>query len=113
MNSSNNRLTVVENQANYGLYVWKLPDGSIFKDDYGNILNIPSIKYDFNKMAELRRAAESCGQPDGEAYFLAGVGRVTEEEYQEDLDRINNGLLPLGDTEAWRDAARARRQHNS
>lgn len=113
MDFNNSKLSVVENKADYGLYAWKLPDGKLFKDDYGNILNIVSRKYDFGKMAELRRAAESCGRGDGEPVFLAGVGRVTEEEYQEDLDRISNGLLPLGDTEAWRDAARARRQHNS
>lgn len=110
MDLNNSRLTVVQNQANYGLYAWKLPDGKLFKDEYGNILNIPSIKYDFEKMAQLRNAADYYGQPEGEPVWLGGVGRATEEEYEEDMQRIKEGLIPLGDTEAWRDAARAQRQ---
>ena len=40
---------------------------------------------------------------------IPGIGRVTEEEYQEDKYRMENGLLSYGDTGAWRDAARTRR----
>ena len=112
MDLSKSKLSVVENKADYGLYVWRLPNGKLFMDDSGNVLNIPSTRYDFNKMAIITRTAAEYGQPDGEPYFMAGVGRATEEEYQEDLDRINNGLLPLGDLGAWQDAARARQQHN-
>ena len=112
MEMQNSKLTVVQSKADYGLYAWRLPNGKLFKDEDGNILNIPSTRYDFSKMATITKAAEYFGQPEGEPVFLAGVGRVTEEEYQEDLARIQQGLLPLGDTEAWIDAARARRQHN-
>jgi hypothetical protein len=103
------KLSVVKDNSKYGIYVWKLPDGSLFTDDYQNILNIPSERGDITKMAEIRKAAASYGQPDGEAVFIPGVGRVSEEEYQEDLYRMNNGLLTYGDTGAWRDASRARR----
>lgn len=112
MDMQNSKLTVVENKADYGLYAWRMPNGKLFMDENGNVLNIPSTRYDFNKMSIISRTAAAYGQEEGEPVFLAGVGRVTEEEYQEDLDRINNGLLPLGDLGAWQDAARARRQHN-
>ena len=108
----NSKLTVVQNKADYGLYAWRLPNGKLFMDESGNVLNIPSTRYDFSKMATITKAAEYFGQTEGEPVFLAGVGRVTEEEYQEDINRINNGLLPLGDLGAWQDAARSRRQHN-
>jgi hypothetical protein len=60
-------------------------------------------------MAEIRKAAAHYGQPEGQAVFIPGIGRVTEEEYQEDKYRMENGLLSYGDTGAWRDAARTRR----
>lgn len=60
-------------------------------------------------MAEIRKAAAHYGQSEGQAVFIPGIGRVTEEEYQEDKYRMDNGLVSYGDTGAWRDAARARR----
>lgn len=103
------KLTVVEDKSKYGIYVWRLPDGSIFCDEDKNVLNIPSERGDITKMVEIKKAAAHYGQPDGEAVFIAGVGRVSDEEYEQDIERMNSGLLTYGDTGAWRDAARARR----
>ena len=103
------KLSIVKDKSKYGIYVWMLPDGSIFSDEDKNVLNIPSEYGDITKISEIRKAAAHYGQPDGEAVFVPGVGRVTEEEYQQDLERMNSGLLTYGDTGAWRDAARARR----
>jgi hypothetical protein len=102
-------LHVVKDNSNFGIYVWLLPDGSIFKDDDDNVLNIPSEKGNLEKIVEIKKAASYYGQPDGQAVFIPGIGRVTEEEYQEDKYRMENGLLSYGDTGAWRDAARTRR----
>jgi hypothetical protein len=78
----------------WGLYFWRLPDGHLFKDEDGRMLNIPSIKNDISQMAKLRQAAAHYGQPDGEPWFYAGVNRTTDEGYQEQLDRIDQGLIP-------------------
>ena len=78
----------------WGLYFWKLPSGHLFKDEEGRLLNIPSVKNDLGQMAKLRQAAEHYGQPDGEPWFYPGVNRATDEEYQEQLDRLNEGLIP-------------------
>ena len=78
----------------WGLYFWKLPSGHLFKDEEGRLLNIPSVKNDLSQMAKLRQAAAHYGQPDGEPWFYAGVNRATDEEYQEQLDRLNEGLIP-------------------
>lgn len=78
----------------WGLYFWKLPDGHLFKDDEGRLLNIPSVKNDIGQIAKLRQAAKSYGQPDGEPWFYAGINRATDEEYQEQLDRLDQGLIP-------------------
>ena len=78
----------------WGLYFWRLPDGHLFKDDEGRLLNIPSLEGDLGQMAKLRQAAAHYGQPDGEPWFYAGVNRATDEEYEEQLDRLNEGLIP-------------------
>lgn len=78
----------------FGLYFWRLPDGHLFKDDEGRLLNIPSVEGDIGQMMKIRQAAAHFGQPDGEPWFYAGVNRATDEEYQEQLDRLDQGLIP-------------------
>lgn len=78
----------------WGLYFWQLPDGHLFKDEDGRLLNIPSVKGDLSQMAKLMRAAAHYGQPEGRPWFYAGAGRATDEEYQEQVERLEAGLLP-------------------
>jgi hypothetical protein len=78
----------------WGLYFWQLPTGHLLKDDEGRMLNIPSIKGDIGQMAKLRQAAEHYGYPEGQPWFYAGINRATDEEYQEQLDRLDQGLIP-------------------
>ena len=88
------KVTLVEKNYNWGIYVWKKSNGKWFTDGNGNILNIPSMKGDLGKMAELKAAAAHYGEPDGEPYFFPGLGRATEEEYSEQVDRMKSGLIP-------------------
>lgn len=94
----------------WGLYFWRLPDGHLFKDDDGNMLNIQSVKGDLSKMSELRKAAAYYGQPEGEPWFYAGANRATDEEYAEQKERLAAGLLPtmndLGAVKAAQDTNR-------
>jgi hypothetical protein len=78
----------------WGLYFWQLPDGHLFKDEEGRLLNIPSIKDDLGQIMKLRQAAAHYGQPEGKPWFYAGVNRATDDEYQEQLDRLDQGLIP-------------------
>lgn len=78
----------------WGLYFWQLPDGHLFKDEEGRLLNIPSVKDDLGQIMKLRQAAAHYGQPEGRPWFYAGVNRATDEEYQEQLDRLDQGLIP-------------------
>jgi hypothetical protein len=108
----NLKMSIVQDPSPFGLYVWKLPNGEIYKNDEGNILNIPSLKGDKDKIKNIQDAAKSYGEPEGEAVFIPGVGRVSEEEYQQDLYLMKEGYTPYGDTGAWRDAGRATRALN-
>jgi len=78
----------------WGLYFWKLPNGHLFKDGDGNMLNIPSVKNDLGQMSKLMKAAAHYGQSEGTPWFYAGAGRATDEEHREQKDRLNEGLIP-------------------
>jgi len=78
----------------WGLYFWRLPDGHLFKDGEGRMLNIPSVEGDIGQMNKLREAAAAYGQPDGSPWFYAGVNRATDEEYDEQVERMSQGLIP-------------------
>jgi hypothetical protein len=78
----------------WGSYVWKKSNGKWFTDGQGNVLNIPANKGDEVQIQKLKDAAAHYGEPDGEAIFFPGAGRVTDEEYSEQLDRMKQGLIP-------------------
>jgi hypothetical protein len=88
------KITVIDKQYDWGVYVWKKSNGKWFTDGQGNILNIPSMRGDLSKLAELRNAASHYGEPDGEAVFFAGLSRISDEEYAEQKQRMSEGLIP-------------------
>jgi hypothetical protein len=100
---SNVRRQVIEKKYNWGLYVYKKSNGKWFTDGDGNILNIESMRNDIDKISQLKTAAKHYGDPgDGEAVFVPGLTRVTDEEYSEQLDRMKQGLIPsMNDLGAW------------
>lgn len=106
------KATTIHKDYDWGLYFWKLPSGHLFHDGEGNMLNIPSMKNDLSKIAELRKAAAHYGQPEGTPWFYPGIRRATDETYSEQVDRMKNGLIPnLNDMGAVYDAQRTLKQY--
>jgi hypothetical protein len=103
---SNVRKKVIDKQYNWGLYVYKKSTGKWFTDGEGNVLNIESMRGDISKIAELKNAAKHFGDPgDGEAVFVAGLTRISDEEHSEQMDRLKQGLIPsMNDLGAWKAA---------
>lgn len=104
----NVRRQVIEKNYDWGLYVYKKANGRWFTDGTGSVLNIPAQKGDISKIAELKTVAKHYGDPgDGQAVFVPGLTRVTEEEYSEQVDRMKAGLIPslndLGAVQAAKD----------
>lgn len=87
-------IKVIDKNYDWGVYVWKKSNGKWFTDGEGNILNIPAMRGDFGKLAELRAAAAHYGEPDGEPVFFAGLSRISDEEYAEQKQRMSEGLIP-------------------
>jgi hypothetical protein len=99
----NVRRQVIEKKYNWGLYVYKKSSGKWFTDGEGNVLNIESMRNDLSKIAELKAAAKYYGdEGDGEAIFVPGLTRITDEEHSEQMDRMKQGLIPsMNDLGAW------------
>lgn len=112
---SNVRRQVIEKKYNWGLYVYKKSNGKWFTDGEGNILNIESMRGDISKISQLKTAAKHYGDDgDGEAVFVPGLTRVTDEEYSEQLDRMKQGLIPsMNDLGAWMAAKQTHDKYGS
>ena len=102
----NVRRKVIEKNYDWGLYVYKKANGKWFTDGQGSVLNIPSMRGDIGQISKLKQAAMHYGDPgDGEAVFVAGLTRISEEEYTEQMDRMKEGLIPsMNDLGAWKAA---------
>ena len=104
--------------TNLGLYVWLMPNGQIMGDEDGNFLNIPSVKNDRAKIANIKSIAhnvlKSNGfEEEGEAYFMPGRRRITEEEFEEQTTRLASGLVPDEyDIESMKETLAAEKKHN-
>ena len=109
----NVRRKVIEKNYAWGLYVYKKSNGKWFTDGQGSVLNIPAMRGDLSKIAELKKAAIYYGdEGDGECIFVPGLSRVTEEQYSEMVDRMKQGLIPnLNDMGAVYDAQQTLKKH--
>jgi hypothetical protein len=101
------KVTVIDKQYDWGIYVWIKENGKPFTDGQGNVLNIPSHRGDAIQMEKLKREASGLGQPNGRPEFYPGMARISEEEYSEQVDRMKQGLIPnlndLGAVQAAKD----------
>jgi hypothetical protein len=107
------RRQVIEKKYNWGLYVYKKSDGKWFTDGEGSVLNIESVRGDIAQIAKLKNAAKYYGDDgEGEAVFIPGLTRISEEEHSEQLDRMKQGLIPsMNDLGAWKAAQDTLNKH--
>lgn len=101
------KVTVVDKQYDWGIYIWKKANGKPFTDGDGNVLNVPSHRGNQIQIQKLVNEAKALGQADGSYEFYPGMGRISDEEYSEQLDRMKQGLIPnlndLGAVQAAKD----------
>lgn len=109
----NVRRKVIEKNYAWGLYVYKKANGKWFTDGEGSVLNIPAMRGDISKIAELKKAAMYYGdEGDGQCIFVPGLSRVSEEQYSEMKDRMKQGLIPnVNDLGAVYDAQKTLKKH--
>ena len=101
-------ISMVENSASWGIYVWELDNGKVFGDSDGNVMNIPGRPFDIASMNKISAAAKHYGAPSGKPKFLPGVQRVSEAQYSEQRDRMKQGLIPSeNDIGMWKEEQEA------
>jgi hypothetical protein len=94
----------------WGMYVWQNPEGDIFADDEGNVMNVFCMKGDRKAIQNLIDAAKYWGAGEGKPVWWGGKRRIDDEEleYQQMRERMGLVADPL-DVGALRDEAHARR----
>lgn len=78
----------------WGVYLWQMPDGSFVADDDGHYLMIPSTEGDQSRMQAMINAVSDFGINEGQPCFFSGHRPVTDEEYEEQKQRMLFGLVP-------------------
>lgn len=81
-------------EVNYGVYVWKVPDGRTVADSEGRQLSIASLRGDLSRMKRLQDAVNSYGIFEGAPEFISGARKISDEEYEKQVARLENGELP-------------------
>lgn len=92
--TSNKKSFVASKYDQIGIYVWQMADGKYVMDENRNVLSIASRFGDVSRISKLAAAARQCGLNEGKPAFLPGFRKVTDEEYENQVDRMNNGLIP-------------------
>jgi hypothetical protein len=88
------KISIVDKGYDWGIYFWKKANGKPFTDGNGSVLNIPSHRGDAIQIHKLQQEATALGQGDGSYEFMPGVARISEDEYAEQKERMNQGLIP-------------------
>lgn len=93
MSSKKSRISTVS-ETNLGVYVWKLPDDTFVADENANVMSISAFRGDLAAISAIRKAANYYGFPEGEPTFLEGHRKISDEELQEQIYRMSQGLTP-------------------
>jgi hypothetical protein len=89
------KIQVIEEKfSSFGTYVWMKPNGKPFTDGRGNALSIEGMRDDKARIKELADAAKYWGQSDGRAVFYPNMKKISDEQHSEQVDRMNQGLIP-------------------
>lgn len=79
--------------TNLGVYV-ALSDGKYVVDEDHNQLSIQSMRGDKKRVMELIKVARGFGLPSVTVEFVPDARKIGDEEYEEQKDRLKNGLTP-------------------
>jgi len=81
----------------FGVYMWRMPNGSYIADQDRNFLSIAAEVGDRKRISILRETVKGLGFEEGGPVFFAGHRKISDEEYEIQRERARLGLVP--DTE--------------
>lgn len=87
---------IVEEEARgYGLYVWQATNGSFVRNASGDWLCVgPVAEGNQKAILNLAAAAANCGFPSGKAVWLNGFRKISESEWEDQMERLQEGKIP-------------------
>lgn len=78
---------------NYGVYIWQINGKPVVNENF-DYLQIASKRGDLRKIAALKEFVnKNLGIMEGEAVFVEGARPVSDEEYQYQKYRQNEGMV--------------------
>lgn len=82
-------------ETKLGVYVWQLDDESFFADNKANVMSITAMRGDLWAIGKISEAARHYGVYEGgRPVFLEGARKISDEELEEQIWRMNEGLVP-------------------
>lgn len=89
------RRVIDEPDLKHGICVWRLPDGTYVQDGDGNYLCAGPTKLN-NTIVERKMiaAARSCGITTGSPFWLPGFRKITNSEWEDQMERLLDGKVP-------------------
>jgi len=87
------KITPVE-EVPYGLYIWQTAGGKLIMDDEGRHLSIAAVKGDIKRIKKLKEVASHYGFPDGSPVWFSGHRQISDEEWENQRQRLEWGLVP-------------------
>jgi len=81
-------------EANWGIYVWQMPDDSVVRDEEGAYMSVQSMRGDIRQIKKLKELAKYYGLEEGHPIFFAGHRPVSDEELEEQKSRAALGMVP-------------------
>jgi hypothetical protein len=86
--------TAEVNNPGFGVCLWQMPDGTYIMDDHGNHLSAQGRPHDPKVEEKMRRAASSLGIENGRPFWLPGFRKVTQSEWEDQMDHLASGKIP-------------------
>lgn len=89
----NGKITPIS-ETNIGIYVWQLDSGEFLADEEFNVLSIAAMRGDIEAMTRISQTARNLGFGEGRPVFAEGYRKITDEEFEGQIDRMTQGLIP-------------------
>lgn len=84
-----------EEDRGFGIFVWQKTDGSFVKNSEGEYLCVgPVAKNNQEAVLNLAAAAATCGFPTGKAVYMNGFRKITQSEWEDQMERLMDGKIP-------------------
>jgi hypothetical protein len=81
-------------ETRFGVCLWRFDDGSYLMDDQLNHFSAQGVPYDPLVEQKMRRAVLQMGIENGAPFWLPGLRKITEGEWEDQMASLLDGEIP-------------------